>query len=180
MSTYTFELALAATAVGAYTDARTGLLPNWLVLPLIPAGLALNYLDGDWRGLTSAAIGFVVCGLVPLVLYLTSGGSAIGGGDVKLFAAIGALLGTYSGLEVQLTSYIMLLVIAFFALAWKGLLWRTLANSFWMMVNWVLPKNKRRVIASEAFVAMRLGPAIFLATLTLYLLDAGTLKRLGF
>jgi prepilin peptidase CpaA len=180
MTSYTFEVALAATAVGAYIDARTGLLPNWLVLPLIPAGFALNYVDAGSRGLFLAGIGFLVCGLVPLVLYLTSGGTAIGGGDVKLFAAIGALLGTYSGLEVQLTSYVALLVIAFFALAWKGQLWRTLSNSFWMVFNWLLPKDKRRVIASEALVAMRLGPAIFLATLALYVLNSGSLTRLGF
>jgi prepilin peptidase CpaA len=180
MATYAFEVALVATAIGAYIDGRTGVLPNWLVLPLIPAGLALNFLAAGTSGLLGSAIGLVVCGLVPLILWLTSGGTAIGGGDVKLFAAIGALLGTYSGLEVQLTAYVALLVIAFFMLAWRGQLSRTLANAFWMAVNWVLPKDKRRVVASEALVAMRLGPAIFLATLVLYLLDSKAAHNLGF
>jgi prepilin peptidase CpaA len=176
---YTFEVAVAATAVGAYTDTRRGLLPNWLVLPLIPAGLALNFFASGVPGLIQSVIGLVVCGIVPLLLYITSGGTAIGGGDVKLFGAIGALVGWYDGLEIQLTSYVALLVLAFFALAWRGQLWKTLANAGWMAINWVLPKAKRRSITSEAMVSMRLGPAIFVAALLLYGLNTGALRLFG-
>jgi prepilin peptidase CpaA len=179
MNTYTFELALAATAVGAYTDARRGQLPNWLVLPLIPAGFLLNFLANGVPGLMQSGIGLVVCGLIPLIMWMTSGGTAIGGGDVKLFAAIGALVGWYDGLEIQLTSYIALLVIAFFTLAWRGQLWKTLTNAGWMAINWLLPKAKRRAISSEAMVEMRLGPAIFLAALLLYALNTGALHLFG-
>lgn len=179
MNLHTYEIALAATAACAYTDARRGVMPNWLVLPLIPLGFALNFAQGGLTGLAMSGIGFVVCGLVPLILYVASGATAIGGGDVKLFAGIGALVGTYDGLEIQLTSYIALLVIAFFLLAWRGHLWRTLVNSGWMAVNWLLPKVKRRPIASEALVAMRLGPAIFLATLVLFVLNSRFLGAVG-
>src|SRR5512139_2838796 len=102
LSQLPLALACAATLSAAWTDAKTGRIPNWLTLPLLPVGLAFGVLDGGLLGLGSAALGCMLCFAIPYGLLHFSRGTAIGGGDVKLFAALGALLGPRAGLEVEL------------------------------------------------------------------------------
>jgi leader peptidase (prepilin peptidase) / N-methyltransferase len=77
-------------------DAEHQWLPDRLTLPLIPAGLAL----GQWLGFASmwdrvfaALLGFAVLAALRLVYRLRTGREGMGGGDPKLLAGIGALLG---------------------------------------------------------------------------------------
>jgi leader peptidase (prepilin peptidase)/N-methyltransferase len=71
-------------------------LPDRLTLPLIPVGLAIA-----WAGigpplhdrLIGAAAGFLVLALIALAYRALRGREGLGGGDPKLFAAIGAWLG---------------------------------------------------------------------------------------
>ena len=83
------ELFLGLALVAAVTDWRRGEIPNWLTLPplvLAPAAFALFVSPG--AALVSIA-GIFICGLVPYLLFRQD---AIGGGDVKMVAAIGGLL----------------------------------------------------------------------------------------
>jgi leader peptidase (prepilin peptidase)/N-methyltransferase len=71
-------------------------LPDRLTLPLIPAGFAVA-----WAGfgpplqerLIGAAAGFAALALIALLYRRLRGREGLGGGDPKLFAAIGAWLG---------------------------------------------------------------------------------------
>ena len=79
---------------GAVTDWKTGKIPNWLTLPAMLGGLVFwvvaGRLDGSGAatGLARSALALAV-GLVPMAILFAVGG--IGGGDVKLMGAIGAL-----------------------------------------------------------------------------------------
>lgn len=68
--------------IAAAWDWRTRTIPNWLTIPVLLAGLALNRLDGLYGA--GAAL------LVQVPFFVIG---MIGGGDVKLMAAAGALLG---------------------------------------------------------------------------------------
>lgn len=77
-------------------DAEHQWLPDRLTLPLIPAGLAL----GQWLGFATiwdrgfaALLGFAVLAALRLGYRLRTGREGMGGGDPKLLAGIGALLG---------------------------------------------------------------------------------------
>jgi prepilin peptidase CpaA len=164
-------LGCAATLAAAWTDARTGRIPNWLTLPLLPAGLALGFLDGGLLGLGSAALGCAVCFAVPFGLLYFSRGKAIGGGDVKLFAGLGALLGPRAGLQVELGSLVLLALFALLALTWRGQLWALLKRTGWLAVNWLLPAARRRAVQPELMMTMRMGPAICAATWAFATLD---------
>jgi len=155
---------LALCACGAVTDVRSGLIPNRLTLPsLCGALIAHTWLDGAW-GLGLGMASVALCGGVPLMLF---GLRAIGGGDVKLFAALGALLGVRHGLELQLLSYVLCAVYALCLLAYRGSLLATLGRSFALLYSPLLPAARRPALPVEAMTRIKLGSAIFAACVLL-------------
>lgn len=83
-------LLVALLAVSAGTDLWRGLIYNWVSLPAVVAGLFLGAWHGGWWGLGLAGLGMLLGGGLFLVPFLWG---AVGGGDVKLMAAVGALAG---------------------------------------------------------------------------------------
>jgi prepilin peptidase CpaA len=165
--------ALLASLVAAVWDARTGRIPNWLTLPLVPAALLLHGAFGGTSAVLEGLGGLVACLIVPGLLYRISRGRGIGGGDVKLFAALGALLGPVRGLEVEFGAFVVLAVIALVRLAYAGKLLAVLRNALLLLVGPVLPARFRRSPEPEALTELRMGPAIAVACLSaLYLADA--------
>ena len=164
---------LAATlvaALAAWFDWRTGEMPNWLTLgpllvaPVAHAAVAVSGAHTLQAGAEAAGfslLGAALCAAVPLALYRAS---AIGGGDVKLFAALGALLRTLVGVEAQFYACIAACVLAMGRLAYEGKLFRVLGNTFMLAVNPFLPRDRRREITPEMMTWARFGPAIFLGT----------------
>jgi len=150
---------IALVGIAAFTDVRGGVIPNWLTLPpLVVAPIAHGLVDGV-RGLLASVLGMLICALVPLLVFYRGG---MHGGDVKLFAAIGAVGGLYLGLETQFLALVAASVYALGQLAWNGKLLSSLASSFFLGLNPVLPKRMRRTIAPELMHRIRLGAAILL------------------
>ena len=162
--------AVLMTAVAAWTDARTGHIPNWVTL--LPLGIApvahavfACVRGGGKEALFAAAysiVGAFVCALVPLLLYRAS---AIGGGDVKVLAALGAICMPMLGIEAELYGFVAAAVIAPARLAYEGKLFATLGNTARLVGNPLLPKDKRRTSEPASMTWFRMGPAIFLGTL---------------
>ncbi|MEM9192879.1 MAG: prepilin peptidase [Myxococcota bacterium] len=90
---------------------------------------------------------------------------AMHGGDVKLFAALGALAGWNVGLRAELLAFILAAVFAMAALAWRGRLFATLLNVVFLAVNPFLPKRRRRPMSSENMSTIRMGVAAAMAML---------------
>jgi prepilin peptidase CpaA len=85
------EIVLVILVVlAAFSDLRSRRIPNWITIPGTALGLALQTLSGGWRGgltsLEGAALGIGIF----IVFFLTGG---MGAGDVKLFGAVGSLVG---------------------------------------------------------------------------------------
>lgn len=156
---------VAVTAVAAGYDLKTGHIPNWITLgPLAVAPVAhfaFGFAGGGVRlGLESAGfsvLGAITCALLPLFLYRSN---AIGGGDVKLLAAVGAICRSLLGIEAEFYAFIAAALFAPARLAWEGKLLKTLGNTFALVANPFLPKAKRREIPNEAMTSLRFGPAI--------------------
>jgi prepilin peptidase CpaA len=95
--------------IGAAADVRWGKIPNALTAPCALMGIVLNVVDQGIAGagfsLAGIGIALALWFLAPLV------GNVLGGGDVKLLAAVGALRGPV----------FLLYAIAFTAF-WGGLL----------------------------------------------------------
>jgi prepilin peptidase CpaA len=65
-------------------------ISNWIPCSAFAAGLILQTIQGGWRGAGSALVGTATGAGVFLIFYLMGG---MGGGDVKLMAGFGAVLG---------------------------------------------------------------------------------------
>jgi prepilin signal peptidase PulO-like enzyme (type II secretory pathway) len=101
---------LAVLAVAALMDTARKVIPDWLTLPGLAWTLAASGLMG-WFGVGEALRGTVVCGGLLLLLAAVSRGS-IGGGDVKLMAVAGALLGWRWGLAALFLAQIAAALVA--------------------------------------------------------------------
>lgn len=152
---------LALAGVSAFTDVRRGQIPNWLTLPVIVIAPVAHGILGGTRGLLDSAIGLLVCAIVPLLIFYREG---MAGGDVKLFAAIGAVGGVTVGLEAQFLSLVVASIYAVGQLTWNGKLVTSLGNSLFLTLNPVLPRKLKRTIAPELMHRIRLGAAILFGT----------------
>jgi prepilin peptidase CpaA len=84
------NLILAATiVVAAFIDIKERRVPNWLIVSAVCAGFVLGALQGSTHLLLS--IGGFAAGVAALFIPFAFGW--MGAGDVKLFGAVGALLG---------------------------------------------------------------------------------------
>jgi len=156
-------LALCVAATAAFCDWRRGEIPNWLTLPvLLLAPLSYGLAFGIEYALHSLAAG-LLGGLVPYLLFRRR---AMGGGDVKLFGALGAVMGfdLLLGVEIQLAAFVAALVVASSALAWKGALTNTLKNALVVFLGPVLPLQWRRKPCNELAAPIRMGAPVFVAT----------------
>jgi prepilin peptidase CpaA len=102
----------------------------------------------------------------------------MGGGDLKLFAAIGALCHPMLGIEIQMYSLVSAAVAALARLAYQGQLFRTLGGSLALLLNPFRSPGQRREPPAEAMVWFRMGPAIFAGALLTLLIHIYALTPL--
>ncbi len=158
-------IAITVAFVAAFKDAKTGLIPNWLTLPSLLGAIVWHFFTGGAAAVFLALLGALGSLVIPWALHRSSRGQAIGGGDVKLFAALGGWLGPLHGLEVELSSFLLVGLLAVIQLTFQGHLTRVLLNSVSLLANPVLPVAWRRSVDPSVLTEMRMGPAIAVATL---------------
>lgn len=111
--------------IAAITDLRTRTIPNWLVLAGLIAGFALNIRWRGAEGILFALAGMGMALLIYLPLYLLR---AMGGGDVKLMAAAGAITGYQNWFVLFILASIIGGVVALCVVVFRGILWKTVSN----------------------------------------------------
>lgn len=167
-----FVVAIVIAGAAAVTDWRTGHIPNWLTLgtlALAPFAHIVYALQHGFHGTNAfiegcyAVLGAAIVGVVPLVLYSRE---AIGGGDVKLLLALGALLRWQLGFEAELYAFFFAGVLAPARLAYEGKLFATIRNTLVVASNPFRPKDKQQKLDPATLTWFRFGPSIFLGTLT--------------
>ncbi len=160
--------ALVVSAIAAIYDLRTGQIPNWVTLPALFLAPVAHFVTASARGMDTneslfeggfSVTGAMVTGIVPMILFRQN---AIGGGDLKLLAALGAICQPGLGLELEMYGFLAAIVVAPARLAYQGKLLGTLKNTFFIAMNPMLSKEKRRTVEPEAMSWFRLGPCIFL------------------
>lgn len=117
---------VAFVALAVLADLRTRSIPNRLSGAALLAGLALNGLAPGGAGLAASLLGAVLAGAL-LVPPFALGG--VGGGDVKMMAAVGAFLGPCASLWALLLGMAAGGAVTIAHLAWRGRLREKLART---------------------------------------------------
>lgn len=113
-----------ATIAACYTDVRWGKIPNVLVVSLLVAGLAAQFVQGPSAGLAA-----LVAALVALVIGSAAFASRVmGGGDAKFLVAAVATLGAADGTRFFIYTLLCGGILAVAVSLWRGTLLAALAN----------------------------------------------------
>ena len=117
--------------VAVYMELKESRIPNWLTLPGMGIGLMLGYLPG---GLSlQSSLGGLGIGFGFLFMFYVFGG--IGGGDVKLMGAVGALLGHALAVPALFYTAILGGFMALMVLIWRKSFWSGLKAGAMMFIR---------------------------------------------
>ncbi len=166
---WTLECAVAVVmcSVAAVTDMRTGLIPNWLTFPMIVGAPLVHAWSGGLGALLQSLLGIALCGLVPYVMFRAGG---MGGGDVKLFAGVGAVAGIGFGLQVLATSLGIACVWGVGVLVYRGQVVATFDRMLRLLLGRWWPR--RAADDATAPLQLRLGAPIAVAAVTVACVQA--------
>lgn len=92
---------LSTVVIAGLCDLRFRRIPNWLNLSALALGIGINTAAFHERGLILALLGISCAVVVYFPLYLIRG---MGAGDVKLMAAVGAIVGPSNWLKIFLVT----------------------------------------------------------------------------
>lgn len=125
--------ALAVAVAGCITDLRTRRVPNLLTFGAAAAALAYFAVFAGLSGLGMSLAGWFVGGLMFLPLFALRG---LGGGDVKLMAALGAWVGPGSVVWLALYAAVAGGVLALVVAAFRGYLTQAFVNVWSILAFW--------------------------------------------
>jgi prepilin peptidase CpaA len=116
-------IALAVGTAAIVEDVWRRQISNWIPVSALAAGFGWQIWANGWRGAGDAGLGMVTGFLVFLIFYILGG---MGGGDVKLMAGFGALLGPWRSVEAALYTAVIGALLAVLVLAASSLMrwWR--------------------------------------------------------
>ncbi len=147
-----------------YYDVRYRRIPNVLVLGLLTGGLTINITSGGFNGALTSVEGFALA-FLPMFLIHVFG--AMGAGDVKLFGAVGSIIGVSM---VPLTFVVIVMlgaVLAVYTMLRSGTMFSTLHGVLrifvgimpgWEMPRFAIPPDRKHTIPYG--VAIMLGSLI--------------------
>ena len=113
-------------------DARRRIIPNWLNLVLLIGGLFQAIAYGTPVSISQALLG-VLCGFGIVFIPYCLG--AMGGGDLKMLAGIGAWLGPLATLQVYLVAAVAGMIIVIVQCFFTGRLTQLVKNSTLIIAN---------------------------------------------
>jgi prepilin peptidase CpaA len=162
LSTAIDTLTFVLLGLCAYWDIRYRRIPNWATLPGIVLGFGMNIVFRGWVGLRESGIGLLIGFVALLVLFVLGW---MGGGDVKLMAAVGALKGFPFILSALFYSFIVGVVIGVAMLIWNRRALRTFKNLFFVIGSRFSKTIPRQNIDPKETQKLPFGLAIVFGTL---------------
>lgn len=151
----------------AYYDVRYRRIPNAFVLATLVAGVAINAIFAGFPGVAASVGG---CALGFVLMFMLHIFGAMGAGDVKLFAAIGAV----TGAQLVMPTFIVVILtgglLAFVSIIRAGMLVTTMHRVLQILVGllpgWQMPKFAVRADRKHTIpygVAITMGSIISIA-----------------
>lgn len=150
---------LAIVFIAATSDLVFRRIPNVLTLGGVLIGVALHAAVSGPRGALFAVIGAIACSIVPIMGFVRN---EMGGGDVKLFAAIGALAGPSLGMDAQAFTFVIVLLVLWpWRLLRAGALRRMLRNGL-LKIRAIITRSPMPALEPVRVAPVVLGPSILI------------------
>ncbi|MBU8932636.1 MAG: prepilin peptidase [candidate division Zixibacteria bacterium] len=165
--TMAFMAAIIVAALAVYTDLRWRKIPNNLTVPAVAAGIILNILSGGWNGLLFSLTGLVIGIVVFIVPFALRG---MGGGDVKLMGALGALLGGYAIVSIAIYTAILGGVLAIVVAVYNHQMGSSLRKVMMLLAKLVPFVGRSKEIDKTTSLRLPYGLAIGGGTMLLILI----------
>ena len=159
-----FEIFLVPLAVLIiYYDVRYRRIPNPFVLATLLTGLVLNFGLAGMNGLISSLGGCVLAFILMFMLHVFG---AMGAGDVKLFAAVGSVVGAHMVLPTLIVVVLMGGLLALISIlrsgAFKSTMHRVLQIFVGLLPGWEMPRFS---IPADRRLTIPYGAAITLGAI---------------
>jgi prepilin peptidase CpaA len=163
---YIFLLIPLAVVI-AYYDVRYRRIPNAFVLAAFSGGVLMNAILGGLQGVYSSITG---CALAFFLMFMFHIFGAMGAGDVKLFAAIGAVIGAPLVVPTFLVVVLTGGLLAVVSIIRAGILITTMQRVLqifvgmlpgWQMPKFTVPLDRKHTIPYG--VAITMGSIISIA-----------------
>lgn len=152
------SLALIVSGLACIWDVRQGIIPNWLSYFAVLAAVLLSFFESD-RVITDTVFGFIVGFVLPFFLFLVG---RLGGGDVKLLAALGAALGFPLAVDLLLWTCVFGFFVAFIVVVAAGR-FKELAMDILVMILVTFQQRLGRTEVPVSDLSIPLGVAIFIS-----------------
>jgi len=159
----------------ALYDLKQRRVPNWITLSGIVVAIALNSFLYQTVGLWMSLKGLGLAMLIYFPLYALRG---MGAGDVKLMAAVGAATGWANWLGILFFTAILGGFMAFFVIATRGRVRKTLYNIWFIILSLVhrqAPHEGNPELDVKSERAVRLPHAVTIACGTISFLIASAI-----
>lgn len=160
-------LLIPLAGVIAYYDVRYRRIPNAFVLAAFSGGVLMNAIIGGLHGVYTSITG---CALAFFLMFMLHIFGAMGAGDVKLFAAIGAV----TGAQLVVPTFIVVVLtgglLAIVSIIRAGILMTTMQRVLqifvgmlpgWQMPKFTVPLDRKHTIPYG--VAITMGSIISIA-----------------
>jgi prepilin peptidase CpaA len=167
-SVFAFVVLAVMLALAVYLELKERRIPNWLTFSGMALGLLISYLSGTvsfWSSLGGLTIGFGF-----MFIFYVFGG--VGGGDVKLMGAAGALMGIKL---IQPALFYTAFIGAFLAIllvVWRKDFWVRIAYGLQQLAFW--RKDGKTQMAPGTPVTVPYGLAIAIGCLVALFLRTTT------
>jgi prepilin peptidase CpaA len=124
--------AIGLALVAGWTDYRYRRIPNWLTVPGLLVGIAVNVAASHWGGLKTSLLGagLGLLLLLPFVLL-----RSLGAGDWKLAGALGAIVGPGALVDLLLASVFVAGAMAVLLVIYKGRTRETVRNMWHILAS---------------------------------------------
>ncbi|MEO0128684.1 MAG: A24 family peptidase [candidate division WOR-3 bacterium] len=155
-------LSFALLIICFYSDLVYKKIFNWITLPGIALGFLVNGIFSGLPGLKSSGLGFAIGFGFLFIIFLFGG---MGGGDVKLMGAIGAIKGYPFIISALVYSILVGGFIAFAVLIWKKKFLRTMLKIFLFLIHKIFPFFGLPEMDKEHMEKVPFGIAIVLGTI---------------
>jgi prepilin peptidase CpaA len=170
LGTYAVDFLLIAGLLHAvFTDLRARRISNRITYPLMLVGLVGNGVMGGWGGLAHSGLGWAAGLGLMLIPFLLG---AMGAGDVKLMAAIGAIKGPEFVLSAALYASVAGGLVAIFYVVKER---RVSSTLIYLTYGWVDALRGRGPKGGSIPYAPAIAAGAFLALVPMSLLSSWTI-----